>query len=74
MLVIHRRVQSHPVWSAELHLNFEARSKSRLRCFSSSGEDVGLFLDRGQSPLVDGEFLQAQDGRIVRVCASPENL
>ena len=62
MLVIHRRVQPHPVWSAELHLNFEARSKSRLRCFSSDAEDVGLFLERGQAPLHDGEFLQAQDG------------
>ena len=67
MLVIHRRVQPHPVWSAELHLNFEARSKSRLRCFSSSGEDVGLYHDRGQAPLNDGEFLQARDGLIVRV-------
>ncbi|MFH7617522.1 urease accessory protein UreE, partial [Pseudomonas syringae group genomosp. 7] len=50
------------------------RSKSRLGCFSAENEDVGLFLQRGQSPLRDGVFLQAQDGRIVRVCARPENL
>ncbi|MES2868341.1 MAG: urease accessory protein UreE [Pseudomonadota bacterium] len=74
MLVIHRRTEAHPVWSVELHLTFEARSKSRLRCFSGEGEDVGLFLERGQAPLRDGEFLQAQDGRIVRVCARPEAL
>ena len=74
MLVIHRKIAPQSTWAAELLLNFEARSKSRLRCFSSSGEDVGLFLERGQPPLVDGEFLQAQDGRIVRVCASPEQL
>ena len=66
MLVIHRRIDPQPVWAAELHLNFEARSKSRLRCFSVKGEDVGLFLERGQPPLYDGECLQAEDGRIVR--------
>ena len=69
MLVIHRRIDPQPVWVAELHLTFEARSKSRLRCFSAEGEDVGLFLERGQPPLYDGECLQAEDGRIVRVCA-----
>jgi len=74
MLVIHRRIESRPDWSAELHLNYDARSKSRLRCFSSEGEDVGLFLERGQPPLYDGECLQAEDGRIVKVCARPELL
>jgi urease accessory protein len=74
MLVIHRRIAPATDWAAELHLNFEARSKSRLRCFSAEGEDVGLFLERGQPPLHDGEFLQAEDGRIVRVCARPEEL
>ena len=63
-----------PLWAAELQLNFEARSKSRLRCFSADGEDVGLFLERGQPPLHDGECLQAEDGRVVRVTARPEQL
>jgi len=58
MLVIHRRIAPQALWAAELLLNFEARSKSRLRCFSADGEDVGLFLERGQPPLHDGEFLQ----------------
>ncbi|MFW9268612.1 urease accessory protein UreE [Pseudomonas sp. R4-84] len=74
MLVIHRRIDTQPGWDAELHLTFDARSKSRLRCFSAEGEDVGLFLERGQPPLYDGECLQAEDGRIVRVCARPEQL
>jgi urease accessory protein len=74
MLVIHQRVEPQAEWAAELHLIFEARSKSRLRCFSAEGEDVGLFLERGQPPLRDGDFLQAEDGRIVRVCARPEQL
>ena len=74
MLVIHKRIEPQPEWAAELHLNYEARSKSRLRCFSAENEDVGLFLQRGQPPLSDGEFLQAEDGRVVRVCARPEKL
>lgn len=74
MLVIHQRLAPQAHWDAELHLSFEARSKSRLRCFSAAGEDVGLFLERGQPPLQDGECLQAQDGRIVRVCARAESL
>src|SRR5690606_31964245 len=50
------------------------RSKSRLRCFSTDGEEVGLFLERGQPPLADGDCLLAQDGRVVRVRARPEQL
>lgn len=74
MLVIHRRIEPQSLWDAELQLIYEARSKSRLRCFSAEGEDVGLFLERGQPPLCDGDFLQAEDGRVVRVCARPEQL
>jgi urease accessory protein len=74
MLVIHHRTAAQPTWDAELHLTFEARSKSRLSCFSTSGEEVGLFLERGQPALQDGECLRAEDGRIVRVVARPEHL
>ncbi|MCF7201191.1 urease accessory protein UreE [Pseudomonas oligotrophica] len=74
MLVIHRRLPPSPGWQAELELTFDARSKSRLRCFTRSGEEVGLFLERGQPPLADGECLLANDGRIVRVCARAERL
>lgn len=74
MLVIHQRIEPCERWDAELHLNYEARSKSRLRCFSRAGEDVGLFLERGQPPLADGDCLLANDGRVVRICAAPEQL
>ena len=74
MLVIRQRIAARPEWQAELELTYDARSKSRLRCFSSSGEDVGLFLERGQPPLADGECLLAADGRVVRVRARPEQL
>ena len=56
MLVIHQRLPARsPRWDEELHLTYEARSKSRLRCFAASGEEVGLFLERGQPPLADGD-------------------
>ncbi|OYT97348.1 MAG: urease accessory protein UreE [Pseudomonas sp. PGPPP3] len=74
MLVIHHRIQAQEHWDTELLLNFEARSKSRLRCFTTTGEDVGLFLERGQPALQQGDCLQALDGRVVRVCARPEAL
>lgn len=74
MLVIHQRIKPQDTWDAEIHLIYEARTKSRLRCFSAENEDVGLFLERGQPPLHDGDFLQAQDGRVVRVYARPEQL
>ncbi|WP_339490436.1 urease accessory protein UreE [Pseudomonas sp. EL_65y_Pfl2_R95] len=74
MLVIHQRIKSQEKCDAELLLTFEARSKSRLRCFTTTGEDVGLFLERGQPPLHHGECLQAQDGRVIRVSARAEDL
>jgi urease accessory protein len=74
MLVIRQRLTAQEHWDAELELTFEARSKFRLRCLSRSGEEVGLFLERGQPALQEGDFLQANDGRIVRVCAQPEPL
>ncbi|MCQ4257059.1 urease accessory protein UreE [Stutzerimonas stutzeri] len=74
MLVIRQRTAPHPHPDAELELSYEARSKSRLRCFTTNTEDVGLFLERGQPPLRDGECLQAEDGRIVIVRARAEKL
>jgi urease accessory protein len=74
MLVIHERITQQSSCDAELELTFEARSKSRLRCFSRTGEEVGLFLERGQPALAHDEYLKANDGRIVRVLAKPEAL
>ena len=74
MLVINQRIAAQDSADAELLLSFESRSKSRLHCYTTSGEEVGLFLQRGQPALADGECLQAKDGRVVRVCARPEPL
>lgn len=74
MLVIHQRIARQDRWDAELLLDFAARSKSRLHCFTTCGEETGLFLERGQPALADGECLRARDGRVVRVQARPEQL
>jgi len=58
---------------ADLVLPFELRQKSRLRAHLSSGEEVGLVLDRG-SVLRGGDCLRAEDGRILRVVAADEPL
>ena len=71
MLLISARCAPSSQWDCELVLPFELRQKSRLRTTVASGEEVGLFLDRG-SVLRDGDLLQAEDGRVVRVVARPE--
>lgn len=57
----------------DLELPFELRSKSRLRTQLSTGEEVGLVLERG-TVLRGGDRLQADDGRIVRVVAAAEDV
>jgi urease accessory protein len=59
--------------SDTLVLDFDARTKSRLRTRLASGEEVGLFLPRG-SILRGGDQLLAQDGRIIAVVAAAEAL
>jgi urease accessory protein len=56
-----------------LTLPFEQRCKSRLRTRLASGEEIGLFLDRG-TVLRGGDCLAADDGRFVRVQSAPEKL
>ncbi|GAA5160195.1 urease accessory protein UreE [Viridibacterium curvum] len=59
--------------SAQLILNFDARTKSRLRTQLASGEEVGMFLPRG-TILRGGDRLQGADGRVVEVVSAPEAL
>lgn len=56
-----------------LQLDFGYRTKSRLRAKLVSGEEVGIFLERG-TVLRGGQKLKANDGRIVEVAAEPEAL
>src|ERR1039457_3544748 len=52
---------------------FEQRCKSRLRATLASGEEIGLFLERG-TILRGGDCLAADDGRVVRVESAAEKL
>jgi urease accessory protein len=73
MLIVQTRTSPQPACDAELVLPFEMRQKSRLRTRVASGEEIGLFLERG-TVLRDGDHLQADDGRVVRVVAADEEL
>jgi urease accessory protein len=54
-----------------LELDFDTREKSRVRVRSESGDEVGIFLERGTT-LRDGDCLVSDDGRVFRVTAKAE--
>jgi urease accessory protein len=73
MMVITKRCAPRQNWDGELVLPFELRQRSRLRTTLTSGEELGLFLERGEV-LRDGDFLLAEDGRAIRVVAKQERV
>ena len=73
MLNIQKRCAPREKFDAELVLPFELRQKTRLRTQTTAGEEAGLFLPRG-ALLRDGDFLEAEDGRVVRVTARSEKV
>jgi urease accessory protein len=73
MLFVRQRIARQSEFDTELVLPFELRQKSRLRAIASSGEEIGLLLERG-TILRDGDCLRADDDRIVCVRAAPEAL
>ena len=73
MLIVQKRIPPQPAFDAKLVLPFELRQKSRLRTTVEGGEEIGLFLARG-TLLRDGDYLVADDSRVVRVVAADENL
>lgn len=73
MLLIEQHAATDAVATEQLLLPFESRCKSRLRTKLASGEECGLFLERG-GVLRGGDKLLAKDGRVVGVLAAPESL
>jgi urease accessory protein len=73
MVVVTKRCAPRQSWDGELVLPFEMRQRSRLRTALVSGEELGLFLERGEV-LRDADFLLAEDGRAIRVIAKPERV
>jgi urease accessory protein len=72
-MLITQRCAARSAWDGELELPYELRQKSRLRTALASGEELGLFLERG-AVLRGGDFLLAEDGRVLRVVARPERV
>ncbi len=72
MLTITQRLADTRIATLQLVLPFDLRNKSRLRT-TLSGEDVGLFLERG-TVLRGGDLLLADDGRVIEVVAAPETV
>ncbi len=71
MLNLTKRLAGSEPALAQLILPFELRQKSRFRARLSTGEEVGVVLDRG-GVLRGGDRLQADDGRVIEVVAAPE--
>ncbi|WP_310452436.1 urease accessory protein UreE [Sulfuritalea sp.] len=73
MLLIEQHAAADAVATEQLLLPFDSRCKSRLRARLASGEECGLFLERG-GVLRGGDKLLGKDGRVVEVIAAPELL
>lgn len=73
MLVIEKFSEPKAVATEKLALAFDPRCKSRLRTQLASGEECGLFLERG-TVLRGGDKLLANDGRVVEIVAASEKL
>lgn len=73
MLIVRRKCQVPATPDATLVMSFERRQQTRLRTTLPTGEEIGLFLERGTS-LRDGDLLTAEDGRVVAVVAAEEAL
>ncbi|MDQ8022415.1 MAG: urease accessory protein UreE [Moraxellaceae bacterium] len=71
MLLIEAFCHTDAPANEKLILDFEARSKSRLRTKLASGEDAGLFLPRG-GILKSGDRLLGSDGRVIAVESAAE--
>jgi len=56
-----------------LTLNFEQRSRSRLKVMLDDGQPAGLFLVRG-TVLQQGDRLQAKSGEVIEVRAADETV
>lgn len=73
MINVLKRAQSERAPDLQLTLPYDSRTKSRLRTRLNTGEEVGLFLERG-TVLRGGDLLEADDGRIIAIIAAEEEV
>ncbi|AZZ93372.1 urease accessory protein UreE [Hahella sp. KA22] len=62
-----------PSIAGVISLTYDERKRGRLRAQTQSGQDVGLFLERGKT-LLDGDLLLAENGDIYAISAAPETV
>lgn len=75
MLEVHERIGMHchdPV-SAVVVLTHEQRERGRLKLVSKEGEEVRVFLPRGQ-PLQVNEYLKTTCGKVVQIEGAVESV
>ena len=73
MLTITKKLDTPVKPSTSLTLPFEKRQKSRLRVTLDDNQEAALMLERG-SILRHGDFLCADNGLIVEICAADEEV
>ncbi len=73
MLRIIGRFDGEPAGEETLTLPWSLRQRSRFRTRLDGGREVGVFLSRGEV-LRDGDRLETEDGRCVRVVAASEDV
>lgn len=73
MINVSKRAGSAGIPTVHLTLPYDSRTKSRLRTRLNSGEEIGLFLERG-TVLRGGDRLEADDGRIIAIIAAEEEV
>lgn len=75
MLEVHQRLGTDTGKSADaiVVLDHQQRERGRLLLSSTHGEEVRLYLNRGQ-PLLVNELLQAQCGKLVKVEGATESI
>jgi len=73
MLVLTQRIEPTAT-VLELPLPYEYRQKARFRTKLADGSDAGWFLEHDGRPLRGGDCLLAEDGRVVKIVAKPEDV
>lgn len=73
VIELRKRIDTGANPDVSLTLDFEARSKSRLRATLDDGNDVAIILPRGNR-LRPGDLLGSEDGLVVAVKAATEKV
>lgn len=70
---LHHHGEPTPAPEFTVILDYEQRTKGRLKAKTTTGEELGLFLERGKV-LRDGDILESSSGELIKVCAAEEEL